>query len=115
VCFLFFTLNFFIVHYKVQNANDALRVCFSLLVHLGQVVMGMQQNAGGGLENPVAQAAAAAASSLAKHAGNALSAFLNQPGSGKGLLGDVPKPSMPNDPAALRFMKTLEAVAAQVM
>ena len=92
---------------QCMRVMDCAHPCLcSLLVNLGQVVMGMQST--NQLDSPMAQAAAAAASSLARHTATNI---LNPPGSGKGLLGDVPKPN-PN-PAAIRFMKTLEAVASQ--
>ncbi|XP_025084583.1 spidroin-1-like isoform X2 [Pomacea canaliculata] len=76
----------------------------SLLVNMGQVITGMQATSGD--VSPVAAAAAAAAASVARHA-----ALVNPPGSGKGLLGDPPRPQ-PN-PAAVRFLQTMEAVASQ--
>lgn len=71
---------------------------------MGQVITGMQATSGD--VSPVAAAAAAAAASVARHA-----ALVNPPGSGKGLLGDPPRPQ-PN-PAAVRFLQTMEAVASQ--
>ncbi|KAK7495017.1 hypothetical protein BaRGS_00013657 [Batillaria attramentaria] len=79
----------------------------SLLVNLGQVVTGMQASTLD-TSTPAGQAAAAAMASIS---GRNTAGFINPPGSGKGLLGDPPKPT-PN-PAAMRFMQTLEAVASQ--
>ncbi|XP_076463027.1 uncharacterized protein LOC143295291 isoform X2 [Babylonia areolata] len=90
----------------LQNARY---LNLNLLVNLGQMVMNM--HASSHQESPMAQAAAAAASSMARHSGG--TSLLNPPGSGKGLLGDVPRPN-PN-PATMRLMKTLEAVASQKM
>ena len=88
---------------------------FSLLIQLGQVIMSLQSsmsgmpgasgNSGNGPDTPMNPGNAR---------GKSPQPLVNQPGSGKGLLGDIPAPMMPTDPAAMRFMQTLEAVAAQV-
>ncbi|KAL8604759.1 hypothetical protein ACOMHN_017718 [Nucella lapillus] len=87
----------------MQNARF---LNLNLLVNLGQMVMNMHANLQGG---PMPPPGTPAVSVLGgRPAGGAL---LNPPGSGKGLLGDVPRPK--NNPATMRFMKTLEAVASQ--
>ena len=74
--------------------------------------MAMQVSCEGTAAQQAAAVNTAARAGLFNNAGlDSYTPFKNPPGSGKGLLGDVPPPI--NNPAAMSFMKTLEAVASQ--